>query len=172
MWVIGVWLRYLDSFSVGFAAFKSRFFPICLRRGQPATFRRESLRGLGPYMAWWLRLAEGRRGRALEDEATARLMDEAEPRGVQTDAPERIAPTAVGAIADDRVAEPGELRADLTAPPRDQRQLEQRRVAVTLEHAVARDGLAYYFDHVEEIDLGMERELEAIVSREYPPGKS
>jgi len=32
--------------------------------------------------------------------------------------------------------------------------------------------LAYYFDHVEEIDLGTERELEAIVSREYPPGKS
>jgi len=34
------------------------------------------------------------------------------------------------------------------------------------------DALAYYFDHVEEIDLGMERDLEVIVSREYPPGKS
>ena len=34
------------------------------------------------------------------------------------------------------------------------------------------DALAYYLDHVEEIDLRMEQELEAIVSREYPPGKS
>jgi uncharacterized protein (DUF433 family) len=33
------------------------------------------------------------------------------------------------------------------------------------------DALAFYFDHLKEVDLEMEQDLEAIVSREFPPGK-
>ena len=33
------------------------------------------------------------------------------------------------------------------------------------------DALAFYFDHVKEVDLEMEQGLEEIVSKEFPPGK-
>jgi len=33
------------------------------------------------------------------------------------------------------------------------------------------DALAFYFDHREEIDKEMEKDLEEIVAREFPPGK-
>jgi hypothetical protein len=53
---------------------------------------------------------------------------EAETRGVQTDAVERVAPAAVRSVADDRVAQRGELRANLAAASGGERELEQRRV--------------------------------------------
>src|ERR1700675_1044706 len=84
-----------------------------------------------------------RRGRrALEGHALAARVREAEPGGVQTQSAQRIARSAVGAIADDGVAERGELDADLTAPSRDERQLEQRRPRAPRAHPVLGDRLA------------------------------
>ena len=81
----------------------------------------------------------GRR-RAFEAHGlTAVRMTEAEAGGVEAQAAKRPGGAAVLAIAHDRVSHPRELNPDLTAPPRPQRQLQQRGVGSAPEHAIARD---------------------------------
>src|SRR5712691_2845404 len=80
------------------------------------------------------------RRRALEAHDPVRLrMTEAEAGGVEAQAAKGPGGAAVLAIAHDRVSHPCELNPDLTAPPRPQRQLQQRGVGSAPEHAIARD---------------------------------
>src|SRR5256712_4140536 len=77
--------------------------------------------------------------RTLEKDPPAARVDEAESRGVQADASQRVAPAPVRAAADDRIPERGGLGAGLTRPPRHEHKLEHRRAPGALEHAVAGD---------------------------------
>src|SRR5262245_45432852 len=86
--------------------------------------------------------AEAYRDRAVEDDPAAVRVSEAQARGVQADAAERVVSTAVRAIADDRMAGRGELGANLSTPSGRQRELEQRGVGPSREHAVLGDRLA------------------------------
>src|SRR5215813_12150245 len=83
-----------------------------------------------------LRAPETRRRRAVENHAPAVWMIEPEARRVQAHAPQRVVPAPVLAIADDRMAERGELRPDLPAAAGLKLDLDERRVAVALQHAV------------------------------------
>jgi hypothetical protein len=66
-------------------------------------------------------------------------MAEAEPRGVKTQAAERIPARAVTAVADDRVAELRQLDADLMAPARPELERHPGHVRSPLDHAVPGD---------------------------------
>src|SRR5262249_50143142 len=79
------------------------------------------------------------RGRELDGLAGLR-MEEAEPGRVEAEAAERVARAAVEAIADDRMAQLGELDAELVAPPGPEAQLEERRVGPARHHPVVGDG--------------------------------
>src|SRR5881397_1149777 len=67
-------------------------------------------------------------------------MVEAEAGRVQAHAPQRVVPAPVLPIADDRMAERGELRPDLPAAAGLKLDLDERRVAVAFQHAVVADG--------------------------------
>src|SRR5438034_11228139 len=67
-------------------------------------------------------------------------MVEPEAGRVQAHAPQRVVPAPVLAIADDRMAERGELRPDLPAAAGLKLDLDERRVAVAFQHAVVADG--------------------------------
>jgi len=58
---------------------------------------------------------------------------------VQREAPRRIAVRAVLAVAGDRMAERGQLHADLIPAPGFERELEQRSVSFCAQHAIMRD---------------------------------
>ena len=58
---------------------------------------------------------------------------------MKCDAPERIAAGAIGTVAHDRMAERGELSADLAAPAGVKPDLEHRRVAVPFEDPIVAD---------------------------------
>src|SRR5439155_11348930 len=88
-----------------------------------------------------LRAAEARRWWALEDDPPSSRVDEAQPRGVQTDTPQGVAAAPVRAVADDRVPARRELSPDLAPPSRHERELEQRRPPRALQHAVTGDRL-------------------------------
>src|SRR5688572_7798094 len=66
-------------------------------------------------------------------------MREAEARRVQADAADRVDRRAVAPVADDRMAERLELRADLAAPAGFQLELEHRRGGAPFDDAEARD---------------------------------
>ena len=74
---------------------------------------------------------EAGRDRAVEDDPPPAAVGEAETRGVQADAVERVVPAAVRPVADDRMAQRRELRANLPAASSRQRELEQRRVGLS-----------------------------------------
>src|SRR5262245_3321910 len=81
----------------------------------------------------------GRRG-ALEGQGLARAgVHEREPRRVEREPPEWIAPTAVLLVAEDRVPDQGELHADLPSPPGAERQRERGGVGAAREDAVVGD---------------------------------
>src|SRR2546422_3384002 len=67
-------------------------------------------------------------------------MVEPEAGRVQAHAPQRVVAAPVLAIADDRMAERGELRPDLPAAAGLKLDLDERRVAVALQHSVVADG--------------------------------
>src|SRR5262249_39980457 len=79
------------------------------------------------------------RGRELDGLAGLR-MEEAEPGRVEAEAADRVARAAVEAVADDRMAQLGELDAELVAPSGPEAQLEERRVGPACHHPVVRDG--------------------------------
>jgi Zn-dependent protease with chaperone function len=66
-------------------------------------------------------------------------MTEGQSRGVQTEAPQRIAPGAVAPVADHGVAELGHLDPDLVAPASAEPERDPRDVRPALEDAVAGD---------------------------------
>src|SRR5262250_551425 len=79
--------------------------------------------------------------RALEAHGCAHArMHEAQSGRVEAESPERTGGPAVLAIAHDGMADSRELHADLSPPPRAQRELEQARVVAITEQPVARDG--------------------------------
>src|SRR5262250_1655407 len=82
------------------------------------------------------------RRRAREAMRAALSVYEPEHGGVKADAPERIARRTEHAIADDRMAESGQLSANLPAPSSSQAQLEHGRAGTTLADTILRDGLA------------------------------
>src|SRR5205823_48903 len=88
-----------------------------------------------------LRPPEARRRWAFEDDSPPARVDKAEPRGVQADTSEGVAPAPVRPVADDRMPERSELGADLAPPSRHERELEQCRPSVALQHAVTGDRL-------------------------------
>src|SRR5262245_35976683 len=87
------------------------------------------------------RLYPGRRRRALEAHARAAArMDEPEPAGVKTHAAKRVSPAAVDAVAQHRVAEIGELHADLMPAAGAEVKRQERHVPAPLADLVVRDG--------------------------------
>src|SRR5713101_208678 len=68
------------------------------------------------------------------------VVEEAEAGRMEAQPAELAPGAAVLAVADDRVADGRELHADLPAPARVERELEERRVLPAREHPVARDG--------------------------------
>ena len=64
---------------------------------------------------------------------------QAEPAGVERHPSERVRPTPVLAVAGDRMAQVGELDADLMAASGAERQREDRRVAAPRAHLIVRD---------------------------------
>ena len=74
-------------------------------------------------------------------------MIEREATGVQglagkRDGPQRVGPERVALLADERVPAQPRLNPDLVAPPGAKAHLDERRVAVGLEHAIVADRLA------------------------------
>src|SRR5205823_3572884 len=82
---------------------------------------------------------ERRRRRAVERYAALVRTDEREMRRVETNTAQRIAARAVRFVAHDRMPQVGELRTDLAAPARRQRELDERGIAALLEHAIVGD---------------------------------
>src|SRR5262245_23198304 len=63
-------------------------------------------------------------------------MEEGQSGGVKTEAAEGVLAGAIGAVAEDRVAERGELGADLSPTAGDEGELQERRRVAALEHMV------------------------------------
>src|SRR5688572_30482507 len=84
---------------------------------------------------------EGCGRRALERQAAIRRADERQAGRVEADAAQRVPATAVRLVADDRMAERGQLCPDLTAAAGRERDLDRGDRLALLDHAVARDRL-------------------------------
>jgi hypothetical protein len=66
-------------------------------------------------------------------------MAEAEPRGVQAQAAQRIPARPVEIVSHDRMAEPGQLDADLVTPSGAEPERHPRHVRPSLDHAIPGD---------------------------------
>src|SRR5262249_19937555 len=84
-----------------------------------------------------------------------------EPRGVEAEPADRVAPAPASAVAHDGVAEVGELDPDLVAPAGPQAELDQRRVPAALEDAEVGDRLAPFHAATQGAALGPDAPLDA-----------